>query len=199
MDTNEGPGVECCRGGLPVTVLDLAAAGARWPRFTERARQAGFVSVQALPLHLRERTIGALNLYSTDTGGRLAWSARTAQALANTATIGTLQERTIAQGDDVNEQLQAALTSRVVIEQAKGALARHARITAEEAFTRLRRHARSHNLRLAELARAVMAGEVDLARSSLRVLAVGADPAPWPGTSFSVSTGAFDGYTPPLR
>ena len=84
------------------------------------------------------------------------------QALADVATIGILHERAVRRHEVVTEQLQVALNSRIAIEQAKGVLAERLRLGIDEAFAALRGYAREHNLKLAEVARAVAAGKLDI-------------------------------------
>jgi GAF domain-containing protein len=122
IQTDQGPCLDCFRTGQPVSVADVPAAG-RWPRFTAAAAEVGFAAVHALPMRLRDEIIGALNLLasSRDTWGRERL--RVGQALADVATIGLLQQRAIHRRDILAEQLQTALNSRVLIEQAKGVLA----------------------------------------------------------------------------
>ena len=151
----EGPCQDCFRDGAPVVEADLATATDRWPQFAPRAVAASYRSVHAFPLRLRNNVIGAMNLFGTVTGDLDPSSARLVQALADVATIGLLQERAIRRGDVLTEQLQTALNSRIVVEQAKGALAQIHSITTDEAFERLRSYCRSHNLRLGVVAQAV--------------------------------------------
>jgi GAF domain-containing protein len=140
----------------PVVNADLRTAGDRWPAFAARAGAAGFRSVHALPLRLRAKVIGALNLFGTWPGELEPGDVKVVQALADVATIGLLQERAIRHGEVLTEQLQHALTSRVVIEQAKGALARAHDGDVDRAFDLLRRYARNHDLKLLDVARTVV-------------------------------------------
>jgi len=158
LQTDQGPCVDCFRTGLPIAVADLAAATDRWPRFAAEARQAGFAAVHALPMRLRTDIIGALNLFSTRPGGLGEDTVRLGQALADVATIGLLQARAISRRDTLAEQLQTALNSRIIIEQAKGVIAERRRIDMDQSFTLLRGTARSNNRRLSDLARAVVDG-----------------------------------------
>ena len=124
-----------------------------------RARpEAGYRAVHALPMRLREETIGALNLFRVHPGALRAPSCASGQALADVATIGILQERAIRRREVLAEQLQVALNSRVIIEQAKGILAERGRLDMAQAFALLRGHARSNNRRLSDLARGVVDG-----------------------------------------
>ena len=156
VQANEGPCQDCYREGKAVIDADLAAADQIWPHFAPRAVAAGFRSVHAFPLRLRQTVIGALNLFGNQVGTMAPADARVIQALADIATIGLLQERTIHQGEVLTEQLQSALNSRVVIEQAKGVLAQIHSINPDEAFERLRSYSRSHNQRLGAVAQAVI-------------------------------------------
>ena len=164
LQADEGPCLDCFQTATPVIVADLSAAIDRWPMFVPAVEQrTHFRSVHALPLRLRGRAIGALNLFGAVPAALPQADLALGQALADVATIGILQERAIRRGDVLSEQLQVALNSRVVIEQAKGALAQHGGLSTEKAFERLRQYARSHELRLSELARRVAEKEFDLA------------------------------------
>jgi len=158
LQNDQGPCLDCFRSGRPVQATDLAAEAGRWPRFASAARQAGFGAVQALPMRLREQVIGALNLFRADPGAFAAADIRVGQALADVATIGLLHERSMRRRDTLNEQLQTALNSRVVIEQAKGKLAERLGVDMDQAFSLLRDFARARNRRLSELAQAFVDG-----------------------------------------
>jgi transcriptional regulator with GAF, ATPase, and Fis domain len=162
VQTNDGPCLDCVRSGAPVSCTDLTADAHRWPRFAEAAAEFGFRTAQALPMRLRDQVIGALTLLNTEPGGAEQEEVDLGQALADVATIGILQQRSIERGDQLTEQLQTALTSRLVIEQAKGVLAEHGAVSMDVAFARLRGYARARHLRLTDLARAVTGGTVDL-------------------------------------
>ncbi len=157
LETDQGPCVDCVRSGAAVSVTDLAEAASRWPAFVAALAERGtYGSVHALPLRLRGQAIGALNLYHRSPGPLPTADLVLGQALADVATIGILAERAVRHGEVVTEQLQVALQSRVIIEQAKGVLAQRGGLTMDTAFGRLRRHARHHNLRLSELAKEVV-------------------------------------------
>ena len=162
IQNDQGPCLDCFRAGAPVSAPDLAAAAGRWPRFAAAAQEAGFAAVQALPMRLRDQVIGALNLFSASPGELSAADIRVGQALADVATISLLHERGIRQSDALNEQLQTALNSRVLIEQAKGKLAERLGVDMEQAFNLLRDYARSRNLHLSDLARAFIDGTESL-------------------------------------
>lgn len=169
LQSQEGPCLDCYRAGQPVVSQDLAAGDSGWPRFAAEALDAGFHAVQALPMRLRGSIIGAINLFHIDPGEMKQADVEVAQAFADVATITILQHRAALAGQVVNEQLQSALNSRVVIEQAKGIVSERQGVSMEQAFFTLRSHARSHNLRLVDLAYAVIAGTVS---------ASALDPAP---------------------
>jgi transcriptional regulator with GAF, ATPase, and Fis domain len=154
LQNDEGPCLDSFRTGAPVIVADVSAEADRWPRFVAAAQRSGFGSVQALPMRLRDEVVGALNLFRTGTGPFDPDAMPLAQALADVATISLLQQRTAHRSTVLNEQLQNALNSRVLIEQAKGKLAERRGIDMEQAFTTLRGYARAHNRRLSDLARA---------------------------------------------
>jgi transcriptional regulator with GAF, ATPase, and Fis domain len=161
LQSDEGPCLECYRTGRPVRVPDLVDTVARWPVFAAAAEQAGaFRSVHALPMRLRGEAIGALNLFHQVPGPLTDADLVLAQALADVATIGILQERAIRRGEVLNEQLQVALNSRVIIEQAKGVVAQLLGLEMNAAFDVLRSHARQHSLRLVDVARAAVQGEL---------------------------------------
>jgi GAF domain-containing protein len=157
LQAEEGPCVDCYRSGVPVSVTDLADAALRWPQFIAALTQRGaYGSVHALPLRLRGQAIGTLNLFHHQPGPLPEADLALGQALADVATIGILSERAIRRGEVVNEQLQVALNSRIIIEQAKGVLAQRGELGMDAAFDRLRRYARHHNLRLSEVASQVV-------------------------------------------
>jgi transcriptional regulator with GAF, ATPase, and Fis domain len=157
LQANEGPCLDCFRTSRQIVSPDLGHE-THWPRFVTHARQAGYRSVHALPLRLRSETIGALNLFSSTPGALSPHALRVGQALADVATIGILQERALHRQEVLAEQLQAALNSRVIIEQAKGMLAERGQIDLPQAFALLRSHARSRQQRLSDLARDVVNG-----------------------------------------
>jgi ANTAR domain-containing protein/GAF domain-containing protein len=164
IQADQGPCRDCYRLGAAVVNVDLDRARERWPLFAPQAISAGFRSANALPLRLRSQVVGSLNLFQSGTGGLDSGELRMAQALADAATIGILQQRTIHRGEVVAGQLQSALTSRIIIEQAKGVLAERLQISADEAFELLRGAARSRNRLLSDLARDIASGTADAAQ-----------------------------------
>jgi GAF domain-containing protein len=157
----EGPCLDCFTSGQVIANVDLTASRSRWPVFTEQALQVGFAYSHALPLRLRRQVVGALNLFSV--GGRALTEEHlaVAQGMADIATIGLLHERALRDQVVLAEQLQTALHSRIVIEQAKGVLAARAGISVGEAFTRMRTHARRSGEQLTTVAEAVVTGTLD--------------------------------------
>ena len=168
LQSAEGPCYECFHTGEPLANAQLTATDQPWPKFGPRAIASGFLSVTALPMRLRGRTIGALNLFCADSGALSERDLIAAQAFADVATIGLLQHRAVEEAQTVNDQLGAALNSRIVIEQAKGIVAERAGVSMANAFNKLRDHARSHNTRLSELAAQVVAGDVDIGALGLK-------------------------------
>ena len=161
LQADEGPCLECVRTGAVVTEDDLGAATGRWPQFAPAASAAGFASIVAVPLRLRDQTIGGLNMFMSAGHQLRAEDQRIAQALADVATIGVLQQRTTHRSSLLAEQLQTALNSRVAIEQAKGVLVERHGLTFDAAFAALRRFARDNNRKLSDVAVAVVRNDLD--------------------------------------
>ena len=160
IQSQEGPCPDCYRTGEPILARDLTEDETRWPKFGPVALKAGFRSVHAVPMRLRRLTIGALNLFRGEAGVLDNADLFAARALADVATIAILQHRASLQAHIVIDQLNHALNSRIVIEQAKGVIAERSQLDMDEAFTWLRHHARDHNLLLVDVARAVIDGTV---------------------------------------
>jgi GAF domain-containing protein len=153
LQWQDGPCLDAFHNAAPVVNADLRTAGDRWPRFAPYANAAGFRSVHAFPLRLRQDVIGAMGIFGTQDAAFDDADVQIIQAMADVAAIGLLQERAIRRGELLTEQLQGALNSRIIIEQAKGAVAQAFRISVDEAFELLRAHARRNHLRLGEVAR----------------------------------------------
>jgi GAF domain-containing protein len=158
LQQNQGPCLDAYRSGLAVHGSMNEEANTRWPRFAPHARDVGFQSVSALPMRLRTQVIGALNLFSTSPEPLSPEDRQVAQALADIATIGILQQRALSDEHVVTSQLEAALESRVLIEQAKGMVAEHNHISVDDAFTLLRGYARNHNRLLRQTANDIIEG-----------------------------------------
>ncbi|MEV5607245.1 GAF and ANTAR domain-containing protein [Streptomyces sp. NPDC052225] len=181
LQHHQGPCVECYRSARARTNIDLTGpeATAAWPHFAPRARAAGYVVSHALPLRLRQRVIGALNLFQTTPQPLGENDIALAQALADVSTIAILQQRTLEQAYVEKSQVEGALTSRVLIEQVKGVLAERWNVSVDEAFAAFRRYARTHHLRLAQFASQIIDGSFDTADLPAPVVpADGGEPGP---------------------
>ena len=157
----EGPCFDCYRGSRPVFSEDLRADGDRWPKFAPAAVQSGINSVHAIPMRVHGRTIGALNLFRADTGRLAERDRQLGQGMADIAAVALIQERAMRETRGVVQQLQSALNSRVLIEQAKGVLAERGNVSVDVAFAGIRRYARARNSRLSDVARDVIDGRLD--------------------------------------
>lgn len=155
----EGPWLECSRTGEAIAAPDLAAETDRWPRYVVDARRAGFAAAHTLPLHRRGELVGTLTLFRTERGELEKPDTRLAQAMADIATIGILRTRALRRQETLASQLQYALNSRVIIEQAKGVLAERLGLNMAAAFSQIRAYARSHNTRVSELALSIVDGK----------------------------------------
>ena len=154
LQNQQGPCLDAFHTGRAVTA-SAAEGRERWPEFARAAGEQGFLFMCAAPLQVRGTVLGALNFFRATDEPFTENEMRVAQAMAKVAGTGLLQQRTINERQLLSEQLQAALQSRVVIEQAKGVLAEYLGITVDEAFVQLRSHARNANRKLTDLAREV--------------------------------------------
>jgi len=168
LQNDEGPCLDSYRTGQPVIVPDITTAQAtqRWPRFSAAAAEMGFAAVHAIPMRLRDQVIGTLNLFAAARDGLDPAVALAARALVDVATIGILQERATREQELVAGQLQVALNSRVIIEQAKGILAERMRVTPDQAFIVLRAYSRNHNHALTRLAADIVSGTAEMLSDS---------------------------------
>ncbi|MFE6398917.1 GAF and ANTAR domain-containing protein [Streptomyces alboflavus] len=164
LEFDEGPCRDCCFRHERIGPVDLTGpeAADQWPRFTDAARAAGFVAVAAVPLRLREEVIGALNLFHTSPDALTPAALRLGQALADAATIGILHQRLAHDQAERVGQLQTALNSRIVIEQAKGVLVARLNLPPDTAFERLRTHARANRHSLTRLCTQVVEGTANI-------------------------------------
>jgi GAF domain-containing protein len=161
-----GPCVDCFTSGTAVSVVDVSSAGHLWPAFRTAALERGFRSVHAFPMRLRGQVLGTMNLFGTTTGALSKRDSAVAQALADVASIGILQERNIRETAVIADQLQRALSSRILLEQAKGVLSATGSMDVEAAFTTMREYARNNNLTLRVVAEGVTARTLDLVTQS---------------------------------
>jgi transcriptional regulator with GAF, ATPase, and Fis domain len=159
LQSEQGPCLDCFTTGQPVLCADLSALPQRWPTFAAAAAEAGFVAVHALPMRLRERIIGALNLFSGTADGLSPAATELCQAFADVATIGLLSERAAREQNLLTQQLQSALNTRIIIEQAKGFLAERRGLSMDQAFVTLRGYARAEQRKLTEVALALINGD----------------------------------------
>jgi GAF domain-containing protein len=163
-----GPCIDCFTGGVAVSVSDIEDPGSLWPEFSSAALAQGFHSALATPMKLRGRIIGTMNLFGPTVGEVDVRDAAVAQALADVATIGILQERVVREGHLIEEQLHRALDSRILIEQAKGVIANSLTLNMDDAFGLLRKYARDGNLTIRSVAQRVSDRELpvqDIARA----------------------------------
>jgi GAF domain-containing protein len=162
LQGTEGPCMDAYRTGAPVQQTDLSGPEQPWPSFAGAARTSGFAAVHALPMRLRDETLGAISLFSDTPGPLDEDTIALGQALADAATIGILHQRAVARHEVVAEQLQAALNSRTVIEQAKGFLAERLAVNVDAAFGLLRGYARDHNRKLTAVATDIVEGRLQV-------------------------------------
>jgi GAF domain-containing protein len=160
LSSGNGPCIASFLSGHVVEVGDVDLEKERWPEFADEALSQGFHSVHAIPLTLRGDVIGTLNLFRVGRGELSEIDAVAARGLADVATIGILHERTLRENQTAKEQLQHALDSRVVIEQAKGVIAQTHGVDMDSAFKSLRDYSRSNNLNLRDVAQQVVARKV---------------------------------------
>lgn len=158
LQSEQGPCLDCYQTGKPVADPDLSSPDCRWPQFAPVALSAGFRATDAVPMRLRQHTIGALNLFQSEPGSLGGDDLTAAQALADGATIAILQHRAMHEARSINDQLHHALKSRIVIEQAKGIVAERQHLDMSAAFIELRTYAQRHGRRLGDVARDVVEG-----------------------------------------
>jgi GAF domain-containing protein len=158
LQADEGPAIEVFHGGQVVVVVDVQEL-TRWPRFREVALREGYRAVHAIPLRVGDNRLGAMCLFSHNPGDLNEVDALAGQTLADFASIGIVNYRVYAKHDTIVDQLQTALNSRVLIEQAKGVIATTEGVSIDEAFLRLRRFARDRSLRIHDAAEMVIASK----------------------------------------
>ncbi|MET9273534.1 GAF and ANTAR domain-containing protein [Kribbella sp. NPDC003557] len=163
----EGPAHDSYDRGARVDCLDAFDADRRWPRFAPVARRRGVQAVHAFPLPSPARTIGVLTMFMSEPGGLSDVALVAGQVLASTVALG-IESHQAAQLEIRTDQLQTALDSRVLIEQAKGLLSERLGLSLDDAFTVMRRHARNNGERLVGVAAAVLDGTLTLPAHSPR-------------------------------
>ncbi|MDF2555699.1 MAG: transcriptional regulator [Microbacterium sp.] len=157
-----GPCVECYRSSRVVSVPDLTEGPEEWDQFRRFALDNDFAAIDAIPMRLRDVTIGTLNLLRATPGPADPDDLAAAQAFADVATIGILHERALNDTQSLARQLQSALDSRVMIEQAKGVVSFTAQVPVAEAFQLIRTYARGRGLRLGDVAARIVSRELQI-------------------------------------
>lgn len=160
LQNDEGPCLDCYSTGEKIVNIDLNEVEERWPNFRAATIAAGYRSTHAIPLRLRGQVIGVLNLFCLNRATLSDTDVALGQALCDIATVGLLQERIVRHGEVLAEQLQSALNSRIMLEQAKGVLSERAGISVDDAFTLIRAHARRNHLQLSAVASGLIDGTV---------------------------------------
>ena len=160
----KGPCIDAVASAAPVAVADIAEgeASRRWPEYTVAAKAAGIQAVAGIPMLAEGTAIGAVNLYDSQPRDWSSEDLRVASIFASIATGYLAHASTARQQQRTAEQLEQALNTRLIIEQAKGVLANQREITVDEAFERLRSYAREHNARIHDVSRAVVQGDLRL-------------------------------------
>jgi transcriptional regulator with GAF, ATPase, and Fis domain len=161
VQSESGPCVEVVRTGRPIVVTERAEIERRWPVFGRAVARVGYSAVYALPMRVRDETIGALNLFSTTPPRLDELDTEVTQALADAATIGIMQQRSITRATLLAEQLQLALNTRTAVEQAKGIVAEYGGVDVGTAFEAIRKFARSHRANLSSVAEQLVARTLD--------------------------------------
>lgn len=159
LQSTEGPCLDAFHRRTPVHAVTAESQG-RWTVFAPRALAEGYRAVSAFPLRLREQTIGALNVFRLDPAPLSPTETAIAQGLADVATIALVQHQALRESQQLAAQLQGALNSRVVIEQAKGLLAEGAHVSIDDAFAAIRRYSRETNARLTDVAERLVNGHL---------------------------------------
>jgi GAF domain-containing protein len=164
VESHSGPCVEAVQTGERVSIVDPAELRRRWPAFGSAVAEGGYSAVYALPMRLRNEKIGALNLFNSGKAPLSEFDNRLAQALADVATIGILQQRTLTRASTLAEQLQLALNTRISVEQAKGVIAEYGGVDMGAAFEALRSFARNNHLKLSSVSQALISREIQPSR-----------------------------------
>ena len=160
LGAQAGPCIQSFRTGVAVSVPSIEDSPPEWAAFRDSALTLGFASAEAIPLRLRDVTIGTLNLLRSEGGTTPEIDLLAARAFADVATIGILHERTLRESEVLAQQLRAALNRRVVIEQAKGVVSFTSDVPVDAAFEIVRRYARHHQLPLIEIATRIVQREL---------------------------------------
>jgi hypothetical protein len=162
VSLSEGPCTDCVRSGAHVLVPDLSLETDRYPAFAPQALDAGIRGIHALPLSARSDLVGSVDIVTSELRVLTAHEIGIAEMLCDVAVSYLISVRAHEQANELATQLQHALDSRVYIEQAKGILAERHGISLDDAFERIRQHARSNNARVRDVAEAIGKGGLDL-------------------------------------
>lgn len=173
IDAGAGPCIDAFTSGIIVSVPDIATDGGTWPVFQAAALEQGFRSSHAIPMRIQGTVMGVMALLSATPGALDAVDARVAQSLADIATLGIVHERTFRQSEAISEQFHLALDTRILVEQAKGALSARTSVSLTEAFDALRDYARSHSVSLRQVAADTIAQRLTPPASGSRHSAAG--------------------------
>jgi hypothetical protein len=179
LQREQGPCLDCYHSGEPVSVADLSAHGTRWPLFVRAATEAGFASIHAMPMRLRDIRLGALGLFGTTIGPLSDDDLDLGQALAHVASIALVADMTAADAVVIAQQLRTTLTSRIAIEQAKGLLGQLGGLDMDQSFAAIRRYARDHNQRLTGVAEALVSRELSGAQVLAEAIGTAVVPGEW--------------------
>jgi hypothetical protein len=155
---HQGPGIDCHNTGQTVLNETIGSACPRWPLFAAAARAAGLGIATAIPLRHRDQAVGVVCILAEDTQTITDVQFSLTQMIARTVAMAIVQRRDTQRTIMLAEQLQHALDSRVLIEQAKGAVAARLSVTPDAAFQLLRAYARRSSRPLAEIAAHVIGG-----------------------------------------
>ena len=161
IQRDDGPCLDCYRSGTAIAVPDLEAEAGRWPQFAAAAHSAGIRSVHAIPMRLADTLLGTLGLFGSSVGVLNDEDLALGQGLAHVASVALVAGKALTDKDAVVIQLQGALQSRVLIEQAKGLLAEQGNLSMEDSFARLRAYARSNNERISDVAKRLVTRSLD--------------------------------------
>jgi GAF domain-containing protein len=152
----QGPCRDAVDTGQVVPVTDVRQETGRWGEYVQTARRLGVAGVAGVPRRLGNRVVGALDLYGDQPSDWCQEDLDVATVLADIASGYIVNASKVEQLEQLNGQLQQALSSRVLVEQAKGIIAEHRGITVDEAFTGMRKYARDHNTSLRAVAQSVV-------------------------------------------
>jgi len=148
------------------TVRSGSLGGERmWPRFGPRVGRLGIHSALSLPLLMPEQVVGAINVYSRDKDAFDDHAAELGELFATPAAVAVHNAQILAQAQALTSQLQSALSSRPIIDQAIGILRGRSGATAEEAFGKLREMSQADHVKLVEVAQKIVGEAVRRARA----------------------------------